>query len=127
MQEKNIQKNIMLAVSPETKIFRNNVGVAWIGQSVKLKSGDVLIKNPRIFHAGLCKGSSDLIGWTTKTITPEMVGSKVAVFTAIEVKKTEKSPVRPEQVKFIDAVKRDGGMCGISWNINQALKITGKL
>ena len=31
--------------------------------------------------------SSDLIGWTEIIITPEMIGKRVAVFTAIEVKK----------------------------------------
>jgi ribosomal protein S19 len=35
---------------------------------------------------GLCKGSADLIGWKRVTVTPEMVGSTVAVFTSIEVK-----------------------------------------
>lgn len=31
--------------------------------------------------------SSDLIGWRSVTVTPEMVGRKVAIFTAIECKR----------------------------------------
>jgi len=124
MKELNVQNNIKLAMSPETKLFRNNVGMAYIGKSKKFQNGDVLITNARIFHGGLCKGSSDLIGWTTKTVTPEMVGNKIAIFTAVEVKKTEKSNIRPEQTRFINAVKNDGGFAGIAWSDETAKKIT---
>ena len=86
-KELNIQKKIMLAVSKlQTKIFRNNVGTAWTGKTQKTKDGGIYIKEPRPFKAGLCVGSSDLIGWTTKTISPDMVGQKVAIFTALEIK-----------------------------------------
>jgi hypothetical protein len=46
--------------------------------------------------ASLCKGSADLIGYRTITITPDMVGQQVAVFTSIEVK-TPTGRIRPEQ------------------------------
>jgi hypothetical protein len=38
-----------------------------------------------VLKYGLCLGSSDLIGWTIREITPDMVEKKVAVFTAIQV------------------------------------------
>lgn len=62
---------------------------------------------------GLGVGTSDLIGFKTITITPEMVGQKVAVFTAIEVK-SERGRVRPKQQQFIAVVRKAGGIAGIA-------------
>ena len=113
MLENDVQKYIMLAASKAgTKIFRNNTGQGWVGQAKRLSDGSMLIINPRPLHAGLCVGSSDLIGWTTRVITPDMIGKKVAIFTAIEVK----SGTRPskEQLTFIQAVRDAGGIAGIA-------------
>ena len=52
------------------RLFRNNVGKAWIGESfvamggeiVRLNKGDVIVRRARRFHAGLAEGSADLIG-----------------------------------------------------------------
>lgn len=63
----------------------------------------------RVIKYGLCKGSSDLIGWTPVKITPDMVGSSLAVFTAIEVKAPGEK-LRPEQKNFINAVIHSGGI-----------------
>jgi hypothetical protein len=103
----------MLAASKAgAKIFRNNTGQGWVGQSKRLSDGSVLILNPRPLYAGLCIGSSDLIGWTSRVITPDMLGERVAIFTAVEVK----SGTRPsaEQLKFIEAVRIAGGIAGIA-------------
>jgi len=43
-------------------------------------------KNGAMFPYGLGSGSSDQIGYKITTITPEMVGSQVALFQAIEIK-----------------------------------------
>jgi len=43
-------------------------------------------KDGSMFPYGLGSGSSDQIGYKITTITPEMVGSQVAVFQAIEIK-----------------------------------------
>ena len=51
-------------------LWRNNVAQAWTGEAdkitrtglAKVGPGDVVIRNARPLHAGLCKGSSDLIG-----------------------------------------------------------------
>lgn len=63
------------------------------------RNGTRLFKNPcgsfnaapngaasRWIHYGLHDGSSDIIGFTTVTVTPEMVGERLAVFVGIEVK-----------------------------------------
>lgn len=94
------------------RVFRNNVGSCWIGKSSRLPDGRVIIDNPRRFHAGLCEGSSDLIGWKPVKITEDMVGETVAVFTAFEIK-TPKGRVRDSQKNFISQVKNHGGIAEI--------------
>jgi hypothetical protein len=128
MNETNLTRLIMLAISkiPGAKIFRNNTGQAWQGETGRQwqEGGHryMIIKDPRPLHAGLCVGSSDLIGWRTLEITPEMVGTKVAIFTAIEVK-TEKGRATPEQVNFLQVVRDSGGIAGIARNEREALDL----
>lgn len=115
MNEANIMKSIQLALGklPHIKLFRNNSGQGWVGRSKRLNgSGNVLIEDARPLHAGLCDGSSDLIGWTEITITPDMVGKRAAIFTALEVK-TDTGRVTPQQVNFINNVAAAGGIGGI--------------
>ena len=66
---------------------------------------------------GLAPGTSDRIGWTTVTITQEMLGRKLAVFTAIEEKRPKKKgqaagKVQDNQADFIEEVKQAGGIAG---------------
>jgi hypothetical protein len=135
MKESNVSKLIELSVSKVgAKMFRNNVGKAWVGKSYQvhedgkydLKKGDVVIRNGRILNAGLIKGSSDLIGWKPTVITPEMVGKTLAVFTAIEVKTQTGRPSK-EQLVFIERVKSDGGIAGIARNPSEAVNLVTKL
>lgn len=116
--ETNLVRKIMLALGkdPRIRIFRNNVGKCWIGasksftkpQTVNVKAGDVLIQNARYFDAGLCVGSSDLIGLESVKITPEMVGTEIAMFVAIEVK-LPSGRVQQNQINFLEMVKKLGG------------------
>ena len=107
MTETEIQREIMktLNARPDCTIYRNNTGAAKMGR--------------RWVKFGVCKGSSDLIGWTSKTITEEMVGQSVAVFTAIECKspgcKTSK-----EQIEFGELVTNAGGIFAISDSTDSA-------
>jgi hypothetical protein len=105
--EQRIQQQIRLAISKgDTRVFRNNTGT--------LRDA-----NGRPVQFGLCKGSADLIGWTTRTVTPEMVGQQVAVFTSIEVK-TPTGRVQPEQKQWLEAVQAAGGIAGIARSIEDA-------
>lgn len=124
MKETNIMRLIMIAVSrlPGVRIFRNNTGLAWTGQSKSTGSGTVVITDARPLHAGLCKGSSDLIGWTTIQVAPEMLGKKVAIFTALETK-TASGRATPEQLNFIKAVQDAGGIAGVARSESDALRI----
>lgn len=120
----------MLKISaiPGVRIFRNNVGKCWTGRSVVINTrrqiwvnpGDVIIENGRFFHAGLCVGSSDLIGFKSETITPEMVGRKIAIFTAAEIK-TETGRVSKEQTAFINMVNQFGGIGFVAKNEEEAI------
>ena len=100
MSEKTFQEDTKYRLSQEGyTLFRNNVGLA------KLADG-------RRIRYGLCPGSSDLIGFRTITVTPEMVGQKIAVFTAIEIKSKEGRTSKKQQ-NFIDRVKEAGGIAEI--------------
>jgi hypothetical protein len=124
-QESNIQNEIRAELPENARGFRNNVGLGWIGETAATKDGSMLVRNPRPLRAGLCKGSSDIIGWVTVEITPEMVGKKIAVFMALEVK-TAKGTTRKEQLNFIEVVKRSGGVAGIVRSSEQANDLVTK-
>lgn len=108
--ERDIQSTIMEGVSRAgVVIFRNNTG------ALKDAMG-------RLVRFGLCVGSSDLIGWKPVTITQDMVGQEVAVFTALEVKKPRGRPTEKQEY-FIGRVKGDGGYAGIVRSLAEALRI----
>ena len=111
MKEQTQYDRIRAAHATKGVLFRNNVGTAYQGQMGSI-SGDRVLLYPRFVEFGLCKGSSDLIGWTEITITADMLGSKVAVFTAVEVK-TESGKVSKEQQNFINNVNKAGGIAKI--------------
>jgi dihydroxyacid dehydratase/phosphogluconate dehydratase len=68
---------------------------------------------------GLARGSADLIGYRTITITPDMVGQQVAVFTSIEVK-TPTGRIRPEQRAWMETVQAAGGIAGVARSVEDA-------
>ena len=112
MTEQQIQQHIRLTCSTgATRLFRNNTGT-------------LRDQNGRPVQFGLCKGSADLIGWTTRTITPDMVGQQVAVFTSIEVKSST-GRLRPEQRQWLEAVQAAGGIAGVARSVEDAARLTG--
>lgn len=119
--EAQIQQDIQIAWTKKGgRLFRNNVGLGWIGKvirspmetGVRLYPGDVLIRKARPLHAGLNIGSGDLIGWEPVTITPEMVGKTLAVFASIEVK-DDKGRVSDEQNQWMKQVNESGGIAKV--------------
>lgn len=99
MKEQAHYNRLCAAHASQGRIFRNNTGA-------------VTTADGRFITFGLCKGSSDLIGWTEVEITADMVGQKLAVFTAIEVKKKGKKPTA-QQVQFIKIVNAAGGIAKV--------------
>ena len=109
--EQTIQQRIRLALSRgPVRLFRNNTGT-------------LRDQHGRPVTFGLAKGSADLIGWTTRTITPDMVGQQVAVFTSIEVK-TPTGRISPEQQAWLQAVQAAGGIAGIARSVEDAEGLT---
>ena len=80
--------------------------MGYAGSVVKHDRDMVLLRNPRVFH-GAPVGWPDLVGWNTVEITPDMVGQKIAVFSAIEVKVTGR--MSREQSAFRDLITEMGG------------------
>ena len=101
------QIRIALGTNPDVRAFRNQCGA---------------LPDPRtgrLVTFGLARGSADLIGWRTITITPDMVGTRLAVFTSIEVK-TATGRVRPEQQAWLEAVHQAGGIAIIARSVPDA-------
>lgn len=104
---------LALGMTPGLRLFRNQVG------ALKDHAG-------RLVTFGLCRGSSDLIGYRTVTITPDMVGQRVAVFTALEVKAPGGTHrVTAEQRHFLDVVEAAGGIAGVARSPEQAMLALG--
>ena len=104
-----LQQRIRLALgtNPDARIFRNQVGS---------------LPDPRtgrLVTFGLARGSADLIGWRTITVTQAMVGTRLAVFTSIEVK-VPTGRVRPEQQAWLEAVQGAGGIAIIARSVPDA-------
>ena len=127
MSEHVIQQQILLTHSSgTTRLWRNNVGTGWAGQATKvtggnlravsqaLRPGDVVIRQGRPLHAGLCVGSSDLIGYR------QVDG--IAQFVALEVKSATGRPTA-QQVQFLDHIQAAGGLAGIARSVDDAAAI----
>ena len=125
MKEMDILKTVMLnCCRGAVRLFRQNTGTGWVGVIVGRTKDTITLKNPRPLNAGLCVGSSDLIGWKSVVITPDMLGKRVAIFTALEVK-TEDGRATGAQRNFISNIRDCGGISGIVRSVEDALEILG--
>ena len=79
--------------------FRCNVGTVWTGDFDKNKK---IITNPRLFKTGLPNGFSDLFCVVPIIITPEMVGTQIAIAGFLEVKKPKGSKTSDDQISKDD-------------------------
>jgi len=122
MKETGVQQEIQLDMSANGhRAFRNNNGV------LRDREGTYIAY-------GMGNGTSDLIGFTSIKITPEMVGKRVAIFTAMEVKKDEAAKLRDDknkkkvqQGKFISFVKKMGGIAGFVWTVQMSRDLINKI
>jgi hypothetical protein len=101
--ETDIQQRIRLALGTRSdlRLFRNQVG-----QLPDPRTG-------RPVQFGLARGSADLIGWRTITVTPDMVGQRVA------------GRLTPAQSAWLGAVRTSGGIAGVARSVRDANEILG--
>lgn len=90
-------------------LFRNHVIGCWVGHVESKTPTNITLSKYRHMDVGLMKGSGDFIGWRTITVTPDMVGKRVAVFTSVEAK-TETGRVSDEQREWLHRVRQAGGI-----------------
>lgn len=110
MTETNLMKLIQLALAEHGALmFRNN-----IGRCVS-PAGHVI-------NYGVCNpGGSDLIGITPVTITADMVGCTVGVFTAMEIK-TPTGRATKAQINFIKQIDSLGGIAYIARSPEESIQ-----
>ena len=110
--ESEIQQEIQLE-SPKhgVTLLRNNSGAFKDETGRLIRYGLGHTSNNQPFK------SSDLIGWTEVLITPKMVGTRVAIFTAVEIKSESWKPSNNDreqaQNNFIMWVKSRGGIAAM--------------
>lgn len=119
MSESEVQQRIQIEASyHKCNLMRNNSGALTDREGRQVRFG---LGNTSKQHNDRIK-SSDLVGFTVVTITPEMVGKKVAVLTAVEVKESEwkfTSTARERaQLAFIDWIRANGGIAGFARSID---------
>jgi len=125
--ESKVMKQIQLGLGQmaHLKLFRNNVGLGWVGKLIRRAAGDrgltVTLDSARPLHAGLCVGSGDLIGWEEIVITDAMVGKTIAQFVSVEVK-GQRTKTTEEQIDWAKAVRNAGGKALIVMSESQAIK-----
>ena len=116
--ESEVQSEITTeAMKHGTQLWRNNSGALKdkTGRTIRYGLGNVSKKVNSVMK------SSDLIGVTQIVITPNMVGKKISVFTAIEVKSNDREIVKDEryqaQKNFIELIKAKGGIAGFAQSV----------
>jgi len=107
--ETKIQQEIRLALGTreDVRLFRNQVG-----QLPDPRTG-------RPVQFGLARGSADLVGWKTVTITPDMVGTEVAQFVSLEIK-TPNGRLSAYQKAWAACVQKAGGLVGVCRSPDEA-------
>ena len=121
--EASIMRRIMVAATRRGwRLFRNNVGLAWMGRSVIVRQpstiavmpGDVIIRQAKAVRFGIGgNGGSDLIGFVPTLITEADLGRQLPVFAAVEVK-TRTGRTTVEQDAFLAFVKDYQGIARVA-------------
>ena len=135
--ESTVQRNVWLALArralARVTLFRANSGKAWLSGGGKVEvdaRGTAHVPFARPVALGLAltsgdtvPGLSDLAGWTDVVITPEMLGRRIPVFTAIETKESGGGRRRENQINFVQQVQKAGGIAGFAASEQQANEI----
>jgi hypothetical protein len=124
--EAQVQRDLWRELAGVSTLFRSNSGKGFLSNmgpsGVQWHTdGSVTIQAARPVGLGLAltsgdtvPGLTDLTGYTTVVITPEMVGRKVAVFTGMEVKRSKGGERKKHQVNYAMNVANAGGIAGFA-------------
>lgn len=112
MSEAELQAQIRLLSKGNVRLFRFQCGHFELADGRRITVG--------------VPGMSDLIGYVSKIVTPQMVGQRVAIYTALEVKvpghRTNKDRLE-KQLAFIETVKSHGGIAAMVDSVDKAKEL----
>ncbi len=111
MTENELQKRIMVAVSPYATIFRSPAGQYYQGKKKNTAEYGQILTDLRVIKV-LCTGFPDLVGYHRQT-------GKIVL---IEVK-TKQGRASKEQHQFIEKARAAGCLAGIAKSEEDAIKI----
>jgi hypothetical protein len=117
ISESTILREVWQAVGNRAVIFRLNTGMALAYSGRPVSLGFARPDGKPV------SGASDLIGWTPLRVTADMVGHKIAIFTALEIKNSDGGKHRPAQEHFLKRLIIDGGIGGFCNSAEEANKI----
>lgn len=132
MLEGGVQKRVWFRLGRWATLFRLNTGKAWVGagKPKRLNDGSVVLPFARPIALGFSLpngdplvGAADLNGWTSVIVTPEMVGKRIAIYTATENKKTEDYKVTDEQINYLTRVHTAGGISIVAASEDEAVEL----
>jgi hypothetical protein len=114
--EKEIAREHLQTLGVDQRRARISCGSAWVSDKVlhvkrptevKLFPGDIVLRGGRAFH-GAPAGTADYVGFDSVVVTPDMVGQRVAIFAADEIK-SPRDRLSKLQKRFKAMVIRLGG------------------
>lgn len=120
--ESALLRHLLLAASAlGARLFRNQIG----RYRLACQTCILCQRDGRVVSSGLAVGSPDLVGWQTVTVTPEMVGQRIAVFVGIEAK-TATGRLTEDQRAFQTALARAGARVGVARSVADLDAILGR-
>jgi hypothetical protein len=101
----------------QADIWKNRGGELYTGVLAYNINGNLVLSQPK--EVRLEVAPCNLIGMSQVTVTPEMVGKRLAIFTAIECK-SRKTKESARQKDWIEKVKTMGGIAGFAYSVAHA-------
>lgn len=130
--ESTVLRQVWGALGLRARLFRVNTGTAWVGagKPERLADGTVALRGGRPVTLGFgypdgkpVVGTPDLCGWTPVTITLDMVGRTLPVFTGVETKASGGGHKREGQINFVAQLQKAGGIAGFADSPRAAVEI----
>jgi hypothetical protein len=87
--------------------------MAWTGDIIQRSAQTITLKDYRPFRSGF-EGLADLTGWVTR--------DGRAIFVALELKAGRRQATE-EQERFLDAVRKAGGVAGVARTVEEAVEL----